>query len=150
MPNDPSRATHSVEAVTILRAYFEDRAASLADRASVDVVEKAEAVTIRLRPHASTAVGVILHLSAFGHGTVALDDPACAPAELGQDPSDDFESIDYFIRVAVEGRATPFHLGQGGCVEIREGEAISRTWKNALPWPGWRRRAAQVEFGSYS
>lgn len=88
-------------------------------------------------------------MSGEGHGTVALDDPACVPAELDGDPVADAKAVDYFISVAVDGRATAFHLGRGGCVEIQEGDKTSRTWHNALPWPGWRRRAERVVYRPY-
>ena len=133
-----------------VRAHFEERAATFADRATVDRVEKDGAVTIRLRPQAAKAVGVVLYLNAFQTGTVALDDPACVPAELGDDPVAAAEAVDYFISVAVEGRATAFHLGRGGCVEVREGAKTVRSWHNAWPWPGWRRRAERVGYEPYS
>lgn len=133
-----------------LRIHFEDRAASLSDRAAVDSVEEDGAVTVRLRPRTPTAVGVVLYLSEDEVGTVALDDPACVPAELGDDPVADSKAVDYFISVAVEGRATAFHLGRGGCVEIREGDRTSRSWHHAWGWPGWRRRAERVAYEPYS
>jgi len=133
-----------------VRTHFEERAATIADRATVDRVEKDGAVTIRLRPQAAEAVGVVLYLNAFEVGTVALDDPACVPAELGHDPVADAKTVDYFISVAVEGRATAFHLGRGGCVEVREGAKTVRSWHNAWPWPGWRRRAKRVGYEPYS
>ena len=132
-----------------VRTHFEERVASLSDRAVLDCVEKDGAVTVRLCPNVSTAVGVVLYLYAEKHGTVALDDPACAPAELGDDPDADRKAVDHFIDVAVEGRATAFHLGRGGCVEFREGNTTSRGWHNAWPWPGWRRRAERVGYGPY-
>jgi hypothetical protein len=133
-----------------VRAHFEDRAARLSERASIETLEKAGALTIRLCPRSATAVGVVLYLSEGEHGTVALDDHACAPAELGQDPVADAKAVDYFMSVAVEGRATAFHVGRGGCIEIRQGETTSRTWKNAWPWPGWRGRAARVDYEPYA
>jgi hypothetical protein len=133
-----------------VRTLFEDHAAGLSDRAAIESVEKDGAVTIRLRPRTPTAVGVVLYLYAEGRGTVALDDPACVPAELGDDPVADANAVDYFIGVAVEGRATAFHLGRGGCVEVREGGNTLRNWHNAWPWPGWRRRAERVGYEPYS
>ena len=96
-----------------VRAHLK-RAATLSDRATVDCVEGDGATTIRLRPHTPKAVGVILYLHADQVGTVALDDPACGPAELGDDPIADTRAIDDFISAAVPGRATAFHLGRGG------------------------------------
>ena len=133
-----------------VRAHFEERAATLSDRATVDLVEKDGAVTIRLRPQAANAVGVVLYLNAFQVGTVALDDPACVPAELGDDPVADAKAVDDFISMAVEGRATAYHLGRGGCIEVRDDGKSSRSWKNAWPWPGWKRRADRVEYEPYS
>lgn len=133
-----------------VRAYFEDRAAALSDRATLESVDHQGAVTVRLRPHVPTAVGVVLYLYAENCGTVALDDPACVPAELGDDSVVDHRAIDYFIDIAVEGRATAFHMGRGGCVEVREGDMASRSWYNAWPWPGWRRRAKWVAYEPYS
>lgn len=133
-----------------VRAYFEERAATLSDRATVDRIEKDGAVTIRLRPQAAQAVGVVLYLNASQVGTVALDDPACVPAELGDDPVADAEAVDHFISMAVEGRATAYHLGRGGCIEVRKDGRSSQNWHNAWPWPGWRRRADRVEYEPYS
>jgi len=134
-----------------LRTHFEDRAAALEGRATLEAVEQDGAVTMRLRPHASGAVGVVLYLLPDTVGTVALDDPACAPAELGGDLVADLRAIDHFVAVAVEGRATAFHLGRGGCVEeVTSAGSISRSWHNALPWPGWRRRAERVEYRPYA
>lgn len=114
-----------------LRAHFEDRSALVSDRATVEAVERDGAVTITLRPHASGAVGVVLYLNGGECGTIALDDPACAPAELGDDHVADIQAIDYFVDVAVEGRATAF-------------------WNNAWPWPGWRRRARRADYEPYA
>lgn len=136
--------------MTSVRAHFEDRAATLSDRATVDLVEKDGAVTIRLCPHAPKAVGVVLYLYTDQLGTVALDDPACAPAELGDNPVADAKAVDHFISMAVEGRATAYHLGRGGCIEVRVDGKSSRSWKNAWPWPGWKRRAERVEYEPYS
>jgi hypothetical protein len=133
-----------------VRAHFEDRAASLSDRAVIEAVENDGVVTIRLRPRTPNAVGVVLYLYAEKHGTVALDDPACVPAELGDDPVADSKAVDHFVSVAVEGRATAFHVGRGGCVEVREGGKTFRSWRNAWPWPGWRRRAERVDYEPYS
>ena len=133
-----------------LRAHFQDRSASLSDRATVETVEQARAVTVTLRPHTPTAAGVVLYLYDDEVGTGARDDRACVPAELGNDPVADAKAVDHFISLAVEGRATAFHLGRGGCVEIREDGNTSRSWHNAWPWPGWRRRAERVEYEPYS
>jgi hypothetical protein len=133
-----------------VRTHFENRAAGLGDRAAVESVEKDGAVTIRLRPRTPTAVGVVLYLFADEIGTVALDDPACAPAELGEDPVADSEAVDHFISVAIEGRATAYRLGRGGCVGVWDGDKTARSWHNAWPWPGWRRRAKRVAYGPYA
>ncbi|MEP7740420.1 hypothetical protein ABKW28_22480 [Nocardioides sp. 31GB23] len=133
-----------------VRAHFEERAAALSDRVSVDCVEKDGAATIHLRPQAAKAVGVILYLYADQVGTVALDDPACVPAELGDDPVADAEAVDHFISMAVEGRATAYHLGRGGCIEVRDDGKSSRSWNNAWPWPGWKGRADRVDYEPYS
>jgi hypothetical protein len=82
-------------------------------------------------------------------GAVRLDDPASASAGLGEDVSLDLRAIEDFIDVAVEGRATAFHVGRGGCVEVRDGGRQFRTWHNAWPLPGWRRRAATIDFLPY-
>jgi hypothetical protein len=121
----------------------------LSDCAALEVAERDGAVTLRLRPHNTSAVGVVLYLGLGDFGTARLDDPASVPAELGEDAAQDLLAIDRFIDVAVEGRATAFHIGRGGCIEVREGERSSRSWKNALPWPGWRRRADRVEYSPY-
>ncbi|GAA1475650.1 hypothetical protein GCM10009623_00960 [Nocardioides aestuarii] len=133
-----------------LRTHFEGSAVELADHAALEVSEQEGATMLTLRPRTPTAVAVVLHLLDDKVGTVALDDPACVPAELGNDPVADLESIDYFVSVAVQGRATAFHLGRGGCVEIQDGEDTSRSWRNAWPWPGWRRRAERIEYEPYS
>ena len=132
------------------RDHCERRAAALSDRCTVAVAERDGAVTVRLRPTAAAAAGVVLHLVGETHGTVALDDRACVPAELGDDPVANQSAIDYFIDVAVEGRATSPHLGRGGCVEVRDGHGrSSRSWHNAWPWPGWRTQAERVEYVPY-
>ena len=133
-----------------VRTHFEDRAASLSDRATIETVEQDGAVTVTLHPRNPTAVGVVLYLYDDEVGRVALNDPACAPAELGDDPAADSNAVDYFINLAVEGRATAFHLGRGGCVEVRDGEKASRSWHNAWSWPGWRRRARRIGYEPYS
>jgi hypothetical protein len=133
-----------------VRTHFEARAAGLGDLATVESVEKDGAVTLRLRPRTGASVGVVLYLYADQVGRVALDDPACVPAELGDDPVADCKAVDHFISVAVEGRATAFHLGHGGCVEIRDGDKTYRGWRKAWPWPGWRRRAQRIAYGPYA
>jgi hypothetical protein len=111
--------------------------------------EQRGAIVLRLRPLRPGAAGVVLHLGPDDCGTVHLDDPASAPAELGDDVGMDIEAIDQVIDVAVDGRATAFHIGRGGCVEELNGGVMSRTWKNAWPWPGWRRRSDRVEYLPY-
>ncbi len=133
-----------------LRSRFEGHAAALSDRTSLDVSEKDGATTLRLRPDNFGSASVVLYLYAERHGTVALDDPAGVPAELGDDSTVDLEAIDYMVSVAREGRATAFRLGRGGCMDIRDGQQTSRSWHNAWPWPGWRRRAERVEYEPYS
>jgi hypothetical protein len=125
-----------------LISHFEKRAARLRDCATLEVSERHGATTHRLVPHTPGAVGVVLYLGYGGIGTVSLDDPASVPAELGDDVTLDLEAIDSFIDLAVEGRATAFRLGRGGCVEERSPNHDSRTWNDASPWPGWRRRAS--------
>ena len=132
-----------------LRTHFERRAAAVSDCATADVVGADDALTCWLRPHNPNAVGVVLYVAFGRYGTVALDDPACAPAELGDDAEADEQAIDYLIDVAVEGRATAFHIGSGGCVEVRPEDTVSRTWLNAWPLPGWRRRAERVDYMPY-
>lgn len=132
-----------------LAARFEEHAARLVDCASLEVSEQDGAVTYRLRPRNTDAAGVILYIGPWGGGTVRLDDPACGPDEIGEDLDVDLQSIDFFVKVAVDGRATAFHLGRGGCVEVRDGDRTSRTWCNAFAWPGWRRRAERVDFRPY-
>lgn len=90
-----------------VRTHFEDRSASLSDRATVEIVEENRAVTVTLRPRTPTAVGVVLYLHDDTVGTVALDDPACVPAELGDDPVADAKAVDYLINLAVDGRPRP-------------------------------------------
>jgi hypothetical protein len=131
------------------RSHFEDRAAGLSDWATLERAEEQGALTLRLRPQNPNAVGVVLYLGVGGYGTVKLDDPASVPAELGDDVDQDIQAIDSVIDVAVEGRATAFHIGRGGCIEEQRGEVSSRSWKNAWPWPGWRRRAEKVDYLPY-
>lgn len=133
-----------------VRTHFESHASALSDLATVDRVEDGTAVTLRIRPNAPAAVGVVLYLYTDRVGTVALDDPACVPAELGDDPVADAEAIDHLLRVAIEGRVTAFHLGRGGCIEIRDRGKTTRSWRNAVPWPGWKRRADRVDYAPYS
>lgn len=132
-----------------LRAHFEERAARLSDCATVQTSEESGATTVRLTPNRADAVGVVLYLGPGGHGTVRLDDPAAVPAELGEDAELDVRAIDHIIDTAVEGRATAFHIGRGGCVEEWSGGTSHRSWRNAVPWPGWRRRAHQFDYLPY-
>lgn len=132
------------------RVRFEERAAGLADHAMVEVAARQGATTLRLLPRAPMAVGVVLYLHAGEVGTVALDDPASVPAELGEDSAANRSAVDHFIDIAVEGRATAYHLGGGGCIEVSEGTKASRSWHNAWPWPGWRRRAVRIKYQPYS
>jgi hypothetical protein len=132
-----------------LRTYFEERAARLSDCATVQLREEVGATTLRLSPHRADAVGVVLYLGPGDFGTVQLDDQAAIPAELGEDGELDVTAIDHIIDTAVEGRATAFHIGRGGCVEERSGGISHRSWRNALPWPGWRRRAQRFDYQPY-
>lgn len=90
-----------------------------------------------------------MYLESGGLGTVSLDDAASAPAELGEDLTLDLRAIDSFVDIAVEGRATAFHLGRGGCIEVRGSKREPRTWMHAWPWPGWRRRAERIDYVPY-
>lgn len=100
-----------------LRTHFEERAARLSDCATVQSSEASGATTLRLTPNRADAVGVVLYLGPGGHGTVRLDDPAAVPVELGEDAELDVKAIDHVIDIAVDGRATAFQIGRGGCVE---------------------------------
>lgn len=132
-----------------LRAHFEAHAAALTDCATLEVNERDGAATLTLRPRKHGAVGVVLYLTLGEIGTVTFDDPASAPAELGDVMEEDVRAIDYFIDVAVEGRSTAFHIGRGGFVEVRDSMGTSRTWKNAWPRPGWQWRAKRIDYLSY-
>jgi hypothetical protein len=132
-----------------LRDYFEERAAGLSDCAVLEVTEEDGSSTCRLLPNNPGSVGVVLYLGHFGDGTVRLDDPASVPAELGEDASRDREAIERTLDVAVSGSATAYRLGRGGCVELRDGTDISRTWHNVWPLPGWRRRATRIDYLPY-
>lgn len=134
-----------------LREHFETRAEELAGLANLEVSrEQAGAVWLTLTPRSSDAVGVVLYLLDDRVGTVALDDRASVPAELGDDDDADRSAIDQTIALAVRGAATAFHLGRGGCIEERDDAGrVTRTWRNASPWPGWRRRAMRIEYAPY-
>jgi hypothetical protein len=132
-----------------VRGYFEKRAAGLSDCAVLDVTDADGFSTCRLVPHNAGSVGVVLYLGHGGVGTVRLDDPASVPAELGENASLDRQAVEHALDVAVAGRATAYHLGRGGCVEERDGTDVSRTWHNAWPLPGWRRRATRIDYLPY-
>lgn len=132
-----------------LRTHFEERAARLSDCATVQSKEESGATTFRLTPDRADAVGVVMYLGPGDYGTVQLDDQAAVPAELGEDVELDVKAIDHIIDTAVEGRATAFHIGRGGCVEEWNGDTSYRSWRNALPWPGWRRRAQRFDYLPY-
>jgi hypothetical protein len=68
---------------------------------------------------------------------------------LGDDVHADAHTIDSFIDAAVEGRVTAYHLGKGGAIEERTGDIVDRTWLNAVPLPGWRRRATAHAYRPY-
>ncbi len=78
-------------------------------------------MTLRLTPNQTDAVGVVLYVGPGGHGTVRLDDQAAVPAVLGEDAELDVEAIDHVT------------------------DTSHRSWRNALPWPGWRRRAHRFD-----
>lgn len=132
-----------------LRGYFEERAAGLSDCAVLHVTDVDGSATCRLVPHKPGSVGVVLYVGHGGVGTVRLDDAASAPAELGESASQDRKAVEHVLDIAVDGRATAYHLGRGGCVEERDGSRVSRTWHNAWPWPGWRRRATRIDYLPY-
>lgn len=136
-------------AMSSLRAHFEERVASLSDCAEVRCAVKDGATFLRLEPHSPQAARVVLYLIPGDHGTVGLDDPAAVPVELGEDVRLDMKAIDHVIDTAVEGRATAFHIGRGGCLEERIGDTVCRSWVGALPWPGWRRRARRLDYRPY-
>lgn len=136
-------------AMSSLRTHFEERAARLSDCATVQCKEESGTTTFRLTPHRADAVGVVLYLGPGDYGTVRLADQAAAPAQLGEDVERDIEAVDHIIDAAVEGRATAFHIGRGGCVEESRGGTSYRSWRNALPWPGWRRRAQRFAYVPY-
>ncbi len=132
-----------------LRSYSEERAAQLPDCAVLEVTDEDGSSTCRLQPNNPGSVGVVLYLGIGGTGTVRLDDPASAPAVLGEDASRDRPAVEHTLDIAVAGRATAYHLGRGGCVEERDGTAVSRTWHNVWPLPGWRRRATRIDYLPY-
>ncbi|NPD05589.1 hypothetical protein HN031_12925 [Nocardioides sp. zg-1308] len=138
-----------VDPVSVPRLHFEEYAARLSDCATLQTSEDHGATFLRIVPRRPDAVGVVLYLGNGYHGTVQLDDQAAVPAELSEDVALAVQSIDEVIRLAVEGRATAFHLGRGGCLEERNAGATTRSWRNAWPWPGWRRRAHRVDFLPY-
>lgn len=140
---------HYRRAMASLRTHFERRAYELSDCATMDSAEEDGATTLRLRPDEPDAVGVVLYLGPGDHGTVKLDDQAAVPTEVGGNLGEDLQAIDQVIDTAVAGRAVAFHLGRGGCVEESAGGAVSRSWRNASPWPGWRRRARRVQYVPY-
>ena len=92
---------------------------------------------------------MVLYLGPGDNGEVKLDDQASVPAELGSDLDADLSAINWFIDVAVEGRATAFQTRRGGCLEVRTKDVVSRTWRNAAPLPGWRRRAERIDYAPY-
>lgn len=136
-----------------MRAHFERRAADLADRAFLETDSSSGTTTLRLRPKNPNAVGVTLIL--YGDeemGDVRLEDQASVPAEMWSRQESDLSDIDYFIDVAVEGRATAWHSKDGGCVEVREdgpSHRTSRTWVG-VPVPWWRRRWTRIDYEPYT
>lgn len=140
--------------MTRLLTHFLDRASGLVDCASVEVDQNpGGGVFVRLHPHNSRSAGVVLYLSSTESdvGTVCLDDQASVPAELGEDEEVDQRAIDACIEVAVEGWATAYHRRRGGgCVEERDTSGrATRSYMEALPLPGWRRRWTRVEYEPY-
>ena len=118
--------------------------------AALETSEHRSAVTLTLSPHSRGAVGVVLYLLRDSVGTVALDDQASVPAELGNDEDADPRPIDQVLEVAVTGTATAFHPGRGGCMEEQDAEGnVMRSWHDAWPWPGWRRRATRIDYAPY-
>jgi hypothetical protein len=136
---------YAVEPMPVLQTPFEERATSLSDGSSVEIAGDHCAITSRLRPQVGSAVDIVLSVTASGRGTVSLDDPASVPAELGDDPESDVQAVDHCIDVAVEGLATAFHLGRGGCIEERTDDQVTRTWHNPVSAPGWKQRAERID-----
>jgi hypothetical protein len=136
-------------AVSVLERHFVERAAALVDCAALSRAEDEYAVWLWLRPSQPRAAAVLLYLTRQGHGTVALDDPACVPAELGEDEHDDLRAIDHVIDLAVDGAAVAYRWRRGGCVEESRDGATTRSWMNVVPLPGWRRRALRVDYAPY-
>jgi len=92
-----------------------------------------------------------MYLVAESFGTVAFDDRASVPAELGEDYETDRSTIDQSIDDAVEGRLIAFRTRRGGAIEVvgRDGR-ISTTYMNyVLPLPGWRKRLERVDYQPY-
>ena len=133
----------------MLKAYFDERAGELWDCATTGGTIDFDATTTMLRPHNRSSVGVVLYLGPGNTGTVRLTDPASAPAELGEDEAEDLRAIEDFLDIAVNGHATALRVGRGGCIETHNGGRTTRTWQNAWPWPGWRRRAQRIEYRPY-
>lgn len=149
-PSVYTKAAEYGQNMGVRRTHFELKAAELSDVAALHYAESHGATTISLRPHRSDAVGVVLYLIFDDAcGTVALEDPAAVPVELGEDLQADLRAIDAVVAVAVEGRAVSFRLGRGGCVEDSHAGRTTRSWMNAWPWPGWRKRAKRTDYGPY-
>lgn len=122
---------------------------------TLETLEDEYSVHLTIAPKRPDAVGVVLYLVKYladgDSGTVTFRDQASVPAELGDDRDEDLRAIDAFIREAREGRVTAFHIGRGGCTEVRnEDGAVFRSWMNCLPFPGRRRLAKRINYAPYA
>lgn len=137
-----------------LRDHFRHRAAGVADFATVESEDLGGGgVRLRLRPRNPSSAAVILEVLRDDDvvlGVVRLDDQASVPVELGDDLVSDRRAIDDLVDLAVDGRATSFHSKRGGCLEERHPDGtVTRSWNNAVPTPGWRRRWLRVDYVPY-
>ncbi|WP_175338791.1 hypothetical protein [Leifsonia sp. C5G2] len=133
----------------VLRQHFEERVKALDGTAKLETEGSPEAYEGRSVPIGPGCVGVVLYLPSYGGGTVSLDDQAFPEVELTGDPTADIAEIDEVLDIAIAGRATTFRFGSGGCTEITGPRGVQRRWLNALPWPGWRRRAVTTHYLPY-
>ena len=92
-----------------------------------------------------------MHDGKHGYVHLASGVGANGPAEFSGVWSEDVRSIDSTIDDAVEGRVTEYRYKRGGgCIEVEHDGKVTRSWTNALPLPGWRRRSQEtVKYAPY-
>ena len=133
-----------------LRQYFESRAESLTDCASLVVTPGREVCVLRITPHRSDSLGI--YLLDFGNNQFQLgfDHEHDIPFEDASAADD----LDSYLEPAVEGRVRMLVGPRRAVIQVRERDDFASFGTHYsigafYPIPGWRRRANVVDFAPY-